>query len=117
MNEAQLIKALNRAQELMNDSSFNSLVENKSRNINFDNSGNVVMNMRENLSHEELVNEFPSLKHICIINQYVSPPFFALDIPAKRIYPQEIHLKCGMPVQWIKADIKSVSAQLLCEGY
>lgn len=60
MNEAQLIKALNRAQELMNDSSFNSLVESKSRNVNFDNSGNIIMNKRENLSHEELVNEFSS---------------------------------------------------------
>lgn len=60
MNEAQLIKALNRAQELMNDSTFNSLVENKSRNINFGDSGNVVMNMKKNLSHEELVNEFSS---------------------------------------------------------
>lgn len=58
MTEAQLIQTLNKAQMLMNNDSFNSLVESKSKNVNFDHTGNIVMDKRENLSHEELVNEF-----------------------------------------------------------
>lgn len=58
MNEAQLVNALSKAQELMNSNAFNSLVESKSKNVSFDPSGNVNVDKRESLSHESLVNEF-----------------------------------------------------------
>lgn len=63
MNEKQLANALERAQQLMNDNTFNGLVESKSRNVNFTANGEVIYDKRDNSTHSDFVENFSSTKN------------------------------------------------------
>ena len=96
MNEKQLASALERAQQLMNNSSFNRMVESKSKNVNFTSNGDVINEKIDNLTHSEFIEEFSKIKNKGI-SQDILESF-------KRTPPHEI---ASSPMDYVMENVKT----------
>ena len=68
MNESRFAAALERAQQLMNDSTFNNLVEKKSGNVSFSSDGDIIKENSKGESHNNFMNEIAAFKETGINN-------------------------------------------------
>ena len=68
MDESRFAAALERAQQLMNDSTFNSLVEKKSGNVSFSPNDDIIKENAKGSSHENFMSEIAAIKETGINN-------------------------------------------------
>lgn len=68
MDESRFAAALERAQQLMNDSTFNSLVEKKSGNVSFSPNDDIIKENVKGSSHDNFMSEIAAIKETGINN-------------------------------------------------